>query len=187
MEKEPVSQTAGDIVADQHENQNQSSNSIDPSQCSDSVIGIEPKHEQEVFELARSKTGMSMTAGHASTATEDGANLSNPFLGATDPTLDPFSDKFSLKAWLQTLMSIATRQHGGFPRRNVGVSFRNLSAYGYGSTTDYQKDFANVLLEGPGIINKSMSKGQKRIDILRQFDGLVRRGEMLVVLGRPGR
>jgi ABC-type multidrug transport system ATPase subunit len=33
-----------------------------------------------------------------------------------------------------------------------------------------------------------VGKGQKRrIDILRNFDGLVKSGEMLVVLGRPGR
>jgi ATP-binding cassette subfamily G (WHITE) protein 2 (PDR) len=76
------------------------------------------------------------------------------------------------------------------PHPNAGVSFRNLNVHGFGSLTDYQKDFGNVLLEGVGWAQKMTGKGQNRIQILKEFDGLVKEGEMLgrlVVLGSPGR
>jgi ATP-binding cassette subfamily G (WHITE) protein 2 (PDR) len=42
-------------------------------------------------------------------------------------------------------------------------------------------------LEIPGLFNKLIGRGKPRkIQILRDFDGLIRSGEMLVVLGRPG-
>src|ERR1039458_337616 len=124
MEEKPVPQNAeDDLEHEHHAHPSQSSKSIDPSRYSDSLIGIEPEHEQQVLQLARTRTGRSMTAGRTSMAIQEGEGLHNPFLSSADPTLDPFSDKFSLKAWLQTTMSIASTQEGKSPRRNVGVAF----------------------------------------------------------------
>lgn len=66
-------------------------------------------------------------------------------------------------------------------KHNVGVAYRNLS------TTDYQKTFANY----PGAILSQIRsfltrRQSSRINILRDFGGLLKSGEMLVVLGRPG-
>jgi hypothetical protein len=151
------------------------------AQSSHSDLGIDRKNEEHLHELVRKMTGIS-------TATRYNSDPLNPFMGTDDPCLDPTSEKFSLKLWLQTLMNLAIKEQGEVPRRNIGVSFRNLSAYGFGFPTDYQKDFFNVLLESQNVFQKIVGKGQKRrIDILRNFDGLVKPGEMLVVLGRPGR
>jgi hypothetical protein len=71
--------------------------------------------------------------------------------------------------------------------RTTGVCFQNLNAYGFGEATDYQKDVANIWLSAAGAVRKLMGMGsERRIDILRGFDGVVRKGEMLVVLGPPG-
>jgi ABC-type multidrug transport system ATPase subunit len=43
-----------------------------------------------------------------------------------------------------------------------------------------------VWLEALGAARKLAGQKERRIDILRDFDGLVRKGEMLVVLGPPG-
>lgn len=64
---------------------------------------------------------------------------------------------------------------------------RNLSVHGYGQPTDYQKTFGNYPLEIAGLFNRLTGRGKTKIQILRDFDGLVKSGEMLVVLGRPGR
>ncbi|KAI9742589.1 MAG: hypothetical protein M1818_003730 [Claussenomyces sp. TS43310] len=152
---------------------------ISSSHSSKSSYVVGGRNNEEVYRLARHISAVSATS-------VPNSHTTNPFLDSTDPNLDPHSEKFSLKAWLQALTAIARNQEGGMQRRNIGVSFRNLSAYGFGSPTDYQKDFANVLLESQGIIQKLRGKGQTRIDILRNFDGLVESGEMLVVLGRPG-
>jgi ABC-type multidrug transport system ATPase subunit len=73
-----------------------------------------------------------------------------------------------------------------FLARTAGIAFRNLSAHGFGAATDYQKSVGNVMLEGVGLVRRLMGVGQQRIDILRNFDGLLKPGEMLVVLGPPG-
>ena len=75
---------------------------------------------------------------------------------------------------------------GEFMARTAGVSFRNLSAHGFGGGADYQKNVANSLLAGFGAVRDMISKKKTRIDILRNFEGLVHAGEMLVVLGPPG-
>ena len=114
--------------------------------------------------------------------------LTNPFLGSENPLLDPNSGKFSSKAWLQALMSITSRDPERYPKRVAGVAYRNLSAYGFGEPTDYQKTFGNYPLKVLSSLKKLVGKVQKtRIQILRNLDGLVKSGEILVVLGRPGR
>lgn len=53
-------------------------------------------------------------------------------------------------------------------------------------TTRTRRTFANVVFEVVSLFNKLTGRGQTKIQILRDFEGLVRSGEMLVVLGRPG-
>jgi ATP-binding cassette, subfamily G (WHITE), member 2, PDR len=137
------------------------------------------REERQVLQLARTFT-------YSSVKNAEGQYI-NPFLSTEDPTLDPNSAKFSARAWVKTLVSIASRDPERYPERTAGVSYRNLSCHGYGNATDYQKTFGNYPLEVAGLFNKLTGRGQTKIQILRNFDGLVKSGEMLVVLGRPGR
>ncbi|KAI4225633.1 MAG: hypothetical protein LQ349_007029 [Xanthoria aureola] len=68
-----------------------------------------------------------------------------------------------------------------------GLSLRNLRVFGRVAPTDYQKtvgNFPQVLLQSLfgflGILEDT------KVEILRGCDGLIQRGEMLLVLGRPG-
>lgn len=137
------------------------------------------REERHVTQLARTFT-------QASVKNEQGQYV-NPFLSNDDPTLDPTSEKFSARAWTKTLIGISSRDPERYPERTAGVSYRNLSCHGYGNPTDYQKTFGNYPLEIAGLFNKITGRGKRKIQILRNFDGLVKSGEMLVVLGRPGR
>ncbi len=137
------------------------------------------REERDILQLARTFT-------YSSVKNAEGHYI-NPFLGSEDPTLDPNSEKFSAKAWVKTLVSIASRDPDRYPERTAGVSYRNLSCHGYGNPTDYQKTFGNYPLEAASIFDKLTGRGRRKIQILRNFDGLVKSGEMLVVLGRPGR
>lgn len=113
--------------------------------------------------------------------------LINPFLGSNDSSLDPNSGKFNANAWLRTIVGIKSRDPEIYPKRIAGIAYSNLSAYGYGKPTDYQKTFGNYTLEVLSLFKRAVGKAQNtRIQILRDFDGLVRSGEMLLVLGRPG-
>ncbi|KAL2817429.1 ABC-2 type transporter-domain-containing protein [Aspergillus cavernicola] len=141
---------------------------------------IDHESEQNITALARNLSHLS----HKS-STADGTNT---FLDASsNPQLDPNSDKFNAREWTKNFLSVAARDPDRYPRRTAGVSFRNLSAFGYGTAADYQMDVANMWLKGYGRIRRMLGLGDRvRIDILRDFEGFVRAGEMLVVLGRPG-
>lgn len=72
-------------------------------------------------------------------------------------------------------------------KQDRSVAYRNLNVYGFGTATDYQKTFANFPLAYLSHLRGLFGHVRKsRIDILRNFEGLVSGGEMLLVLGRPG-
>ena len=112
----------------------------------------------------------------------------NPFDNTDNPLLDPTSDKFNYRAWTKNLLGLQSRDPERYPQRVAGIAYKNLSAHGFGEATDYQKTFGNYPLETASLFKRLIGKRQQtKIQILRNFDGLVRSGEMLVVLGRPGR
>ncbi|KJZ75242.1 hypothetical protein HIM_05436 [Hirsutella minnesotensis 3608] len=108
----------------------------------------------------------------------------NPFLAGPESPLNPASSNFSGREWAKAVVDMVSRTGGGF--RNAGVCFQHLNVHGFGEATDYQKDVGNVWLSAASFLRRVTGSGRQRIDILRQFDGLVRNGEMLVVLGPPG-
>lgn len=113
--------------------------------------------------------------------------LENPFIESKeDSTLNPHSPNFKSKHWMKNLLALSSRDPA-HRKREAGVAFRNLSVHGYGSPTDYQKDVFNAVLQIGALARTIAGSGKQKIQILRDFDGLVKSGEMLVVLGRPGR
>ncbi|OBR06397.1 Multidrug resistance protein cdr1 [Colletotrichum higginsianum IMI 349063] len=110
----------------------------------------------------------------------------NPFL-SSHPSLDPSCrEQFNAKKWARALLQHSARNPQHYPRLEAGVAYRSLSVHGYGTDTDYQKDVLNVLWQAPVLVKQALSKRRQKIDILRDFDGIVESGEMLLVLGRPG-
>ncbi|KAI0165993.1 P-loop containing nucleoside triphosphate hydrolase protein [Xylariaceae sp. FL1272] len=86
------------------------------------------------------------------------------------------------------------RTEAGSEKR-VGVSYRNLTVKGIGSTASYVKTIPDAILGtfGPDLFSLlanlfpslSFSKPPMRT-LIRDFTGCVRDGEMMLVLGRPG-
>lgn len=110
----------------------------------------------------------------------------NPFTAAKDSRLDPNSPHFNARAWAKAMLQLAQKDPENYKPRTAGFAFKNLNAWGYGQATDYQKSVGNAPLEIMSLFRKITKTGQRRIDILRDFEGLVESGEMLVVLGPPG-
>ncbi|KAK9235227.1 ABC-2 type transporter-domain-containing protein [Lipomyces kononenkoae] len=151
-----------------------------------SYIGRE-EYEERVTQLAREVTRLSIYSDPGRVQSESGEGL-NPFLDdSNDARLDPFSEKFSAKFFIKAMLDIVARDPETFPVRTAGIAFKDLSAHGFGSSTDYQKTVLNILLD---IASSSVSwinrSNRRRIQILRDFEGVLRPGEMLMVLGRPG-
>jgi ATP-binding cassette subfamily G (WHITE) protein 2 (PDR) len=135
---------------------------------------------EEVHELARQVTSQSV---HTS-----GGELVNPFIDSTDPALNPNSEKFNSKSWMRHVLNISSRDPENHPPLTAGVAFKNLGAYGFGTSADYQKTVANITLELFTLAKKVTGLQQKtKIQILQNFHGLVKCGETCMVLGRPGR
>ena len=155
--------------------------SSDTQETSTSASEDFEKAAPEIQSLAKQITAHSVR-------TTGGDNYPNPFLEAEDldPSLNPNSPQFRPESWVRTLIGIQSRDPERYPQRVAGISYKNLNVHGFGSLTDYQKTFGNYPLSLLGMFNKITGRGQRKIQILRDFEGLVRSGEMLVVLGRPG-
>lgn len=101
-----------------------------------------------------------------------------------DATLDPDRREFDLSKWL--LRFIRELGEKGLADRQIGVSFRNLDVFGSGSAIQLQNTVGSVLT-APLRLGEFFSFGKKEPKhILHNFNGLVKSGELLVVLGRPG-
>jgi ATP-binding cassette, subfamily G (WHITE), member 2, PDR len=138
----------------------------------------ETKRDEEVLDLAR----------RLSTMSQQSIYEKNPFSDGKDSALDPQSQNFSPRAFARSLLNLQARDPEKWKQRTAGFAFKDLNVYGFGSATDYQKTVGNVIFEVLGLTKKLMGLAKsKKIDILQNLDGLVHDGEMLVVLGPPGR
>lgn len=114
-----------------------------------------------------------------------GGPSGNPFVAETDSVLNPKSSNFSAKEWAKAIVELISPS--GTSLRFAGVCFQNLSVHGFRATTDYHKDVGTVWLSfAAGLFQGLLRNPRLRVDILNPMDGLVRQGEMLVVLGPPG-
>ncbi|KAF1997403.1 putative multidrug resistance ABC transporter [Amniculicola lignicola CBS 123094] len=140
-------------------------------------IAESAEREEQVMRLARRYTQQS----HHSTTGQ------NVFSAEPGSALDPNGENFNARAWCRALLHMQDEDANAAPRRTAGVAFKNLNVHGFGTPTDYQKSVGNVWLETIGLAKKVIGQGTKtKINILRNLDGLVEAGELLVVLGPPG-
>ncbi|EXJ88092.1 hypothetical protein A1O1_05020 [Capronia coronata CBS 617.96] len=77
--------------------------------------------------------------------------------------------------------------------RHSGVVFRDLTVKGVGLGASLQPTVGDIFMGLPRLINRFFTKGAKAAaakppvrELLSHFDGCVRPGQMLLVLGRPG-
>ncbi|KAF5635813.1 ABC transporter CDR4 [Fusarium sp. NRRL 52700] len=109
----------------------------------------------------------------------------NPFL-AKDSRLDPKSSDFEPEAWVKALLHAFSKDPSKHPRYTAGVSWRNLGVHGFSDPTEFQKDVINVIWRSPLAALNWFAKRKQKVKIISDFDGLVKSGELLLVLGRPG-
>lgn len=158
-----------------------------PSSSDSSNIIERIKTEHDVADATRDAEILDL-ARRLSTMSQQSIYEKNPFSEGKDSALDPQSPNFSPRAFARSLLNLQARDPEKWKQRTAGFAFKDLNAYGFGSATDYQKTVGNVFFELVGMTKKLLGLAKpKRIDILRNLNGLVRDGEMLVVLGPPGR
>ena len=94
---------------------------------------------------------------------------------------------------MSRLFGKARRQSEEDKVRHAGVIFRNLTVKGVGLGASLQPTVGDLFLGLPRLLNNLFTKGAKAAlakppvrELLSDFDGCVRPGEILLVLGRPG-
>lgn len=100
-----------------------------------------------------------------------------------DPALDPSSDTFDVMQWAQKFLG-EMKDKGA--AHELGVAFRDLDVFGSGSALQLQDSVTSVLTAPLRIGEMFKSGKQQRKQILHGFNGVMRSGELLAVLGRPG-
>ncbi|KAM7208258.1 ABC-2 type transporter domain containing protein [Naviculisporaceae sp. PSN 640] len=98
--------------------------------------------------------------------------------------LNPKSASFRATEWAKAVVEMVSRTGGSF--RSSGICFQALTVHGVGTGSEFQLDVGNVWLSLARTLRGYMGGSRRRVTILDQFDGLVRTGEMLMVLGPPG-
>ncbi|OQE11111.1 hypothetical protein PENVUL_c003G00514 [Penicillium vulpinum] len=96
------------------------------------------------------------------------------------------STKTGPQKWVETVLRLNFQDPERYLPRKAGFSFRDLGVHGFGSPVSYQKDFLNIFLQVTDIVTGLINRKDQKIQILRAHNGLLRNGEMLLVLGRPG-
>ena len=103
---------------------------------------------------------------------------------ADSPVLDPDSKDFDLYQWLHKIVSQLRDE--GIPRKKSSIYFRNLRVTGTGAALQLQQTVGSLMtaLLRPRETFKLGPKTPKQV--LKQLDGVLDSGELLLVLGRPG-
>ncbi|KAM0592694.1 hypothetical protein ACHAPW_007973 [Verticillium nonalfalfae] len=145
-----------------------------PNEVADDGLSQEECMEEEITQLARRFTSHSQ-------------HQPSLFPLPTNGPLNPESPDFNPRKWAKAFFALRRGCGDGVPPRTTGIAFRDLSVYGFGTATDYQKTVGNLALEGVTVFKKLLlQQKQQRIDILHNLEGVVHNGEMLAVLGPPG-
>ncbi|KAL2838553.1 ABC-2 type transporter-domain-containing protein [Aspergillus pseudoustus] len=108
-------------------------------------------------------------------------------LSTNDPRLNPNSPDFDYQLWSHSALRAMVRS--GFTPPSLGLVFESVCVSGAGSALQYQETitslFAIPFRKGSDLLSHSKSHSRRR-RILNDFDGLIKSGELLLVLGRPG-
>ncbi|EPS96974.1 hypothetical protein FOMPIDRAFT_1025183 [Fomitopsis schrenkii] len=101
-----------------------------------------------------------------------------------ESTLAPGDEGFDFETSLRNVVDKMDRSD--VKRRELGVLFENLRVVGLGESAAIQPTFGSTLNPLNWIQGIQHMRHPATRDILSGFEGIVRPGEMLLVLGRPG-
>lgn len=110
-----------------------------------------------------------------------------PFVDVEDK-LNPDSDSFDAKFWVKNMRKLMDSDPEYYQPSSLGVAYRNLRVSGVAAEADYQPTVANAWLKYLMMAINSLRKddASRYFDILKPMDGILKPGEVTVVLGRPG-
>ncbi|KAL3427948.1 ABC-2 type transporter [Phlyctema vagabunda] len=143
---------------------------------------FEPIHSgdrEQLHRIASSFGGLSRT----STGANDLERRDTLYgINSGDAVLDPDSPQFDVYKWSR--MVLRQLDENQVVLRRAGIVFKNLKVCGSGSAINLQQNIGSLFM-APLRFREFMGRGPEKT-ILNDFDGVLKSGEMLIVLGRPG-
>ncbi|KAK5658986.1 hypothetical protein OQA88_1072 [Cercophora sp. LCS_1] len=112
------------------------------------------------------------------------ANDALSSLGLSNPRVDPLNPAFDFTQWSRTIAHLRDQLGVAAPPRS-GFLFRHLTVVGSGPAVAYQDTVWTALVCVFNVARFWKTTTENRV-ILRDLDGVVQKGELLLVLGRPG-
>ncbi|KAH7028749.1 multidrug resistance protein CDR1 [Microdochium trichocladiopsis] len=102
-------------------------------------------------------------------------------------SLDPQSPAFDGRLWVKTFFDHYNETLPSRPR-SLGVAYRDLTVCGDSSGAQHQASTGNIFLSAVESVTRRLGGVQqsKQVTILRDFEGVLDAGELLLVLGPPG-
>ncbi|KAH8883702.1 ABC-2 type transporter [Thozetella sp. PMI_491] len=142
------------------------------------------EQKEQAENLRRLATVLSRRASNAAQVSGAGEVGPFSFFDEHDPSLEPSSSDFDAAKWIQAFINQAEAE--GIRIARTGVMYKDLGVSGTGDEIQLQQTVGSFFTAPlrPAELFRAGKKAPKRI--LQQFDGLVRSGELLIVLGRPG-
>lgn len=145
------------------------------------------QHEKSTFEeLTNVATKISKVRTVSNSEARESLSSPDTLAGSKpkDPALDPTSPQFDVYKWAKMILRTADSTNVKF--RRASFSFKNLDVSGSGSAINFQSNLASVFMI-PFRLRDYVTFGKRpETKILGSFDGVIKSGEMLLVLGRPG-
>ncbi|KAI5464906.1 ABC-2 type transporter-domain-containing protein [Mariannaea sp. PMI_226] len=171
IEAESSSHSDGEDVGSKSKSTSKSTSKARRPGLSRKSTALEPSDRDELMRIANV-----LSRRHSFATTPEGDENA--------PFLDPQSDQFSLEKWLRNF--VTTLRDQNITAKQTGVAFKDLNVSGTGAAVQVQETVGSMLL-APLRLGELFSFGKKEHkQILRNFDGLIHSGELLIVLGRPG-
>jgi ATP-binding cassette subfamily G (WHITE) protein 2 (PDR) len=165
-----------------------------------SYKGFEGNVEREVQDLARQLINTSFK--HSVDEDASSGSLSrvstiapgvNPMLDIDqlDPRLDPNNDKFQSRYWIKNLKALMDADPEHYKTYSLGVTYKSLRASGTATDADYQSTVFNAPFKfaykyAKQLFSSKTVNQKTQFDILKSMDAIIKPGEVVVVLGRPG-
>ena len=99
-----------------------------------------------------------------------------------DPRVDPSNDAFDLTKFLHMFRNQLEGE--GIEMKKLNVVYKDLNVFGSGKALQLQSTVSDFIA-APFRAKEYFGKSERK-QILHGFDGIIRAGELCVVLGRPG-
>ncbi|KAK1143727.1 hypothetical protein N8T08_006128 [Aspergillus melleus] len=160
--------------------------SYDPTIRRPSTIKIEADEIANLKRIASQRSQMSKrrSSAYSRIVCTAGDGDSPRIISDNDPAINPQAPEFDLEKWLKWVIKGA--QDNGISSSRAGIVFKNLNVSGSGAALQLQETVTSMFSIPTQVGEILRQRRSPPKLILKDFNGLLESGQLLLVLGRPG-